>query len=223
MSMGDDMTQLVVARKTVAYVKEHAIKGNAESVLDAVDEFSKNLEHAMHVGFEKGQILDSVVLNSNPTTTLELGTFFGYSAVRIARLLKPGSKLYCVDFSVEAVELSKELIEFAGLSDRVQVIHGTSTDVLKQFGAGDFPVTSFDFVFIDHLKSLYKSDLILLESLQLIKDKSVILADNILFPGAPAYAEYVRNNIKYQCTTFAIKSGNDSCADEMEKSIYTLK
>ena len=71
------------------------------------------------------------------------------------------------------------------------------------------------------MKTLYKTDILLLEKLNLIKQGSVILADNLLYPGAPDYRDYVRSNSKYKSTTFPCMSqDNEGVRDEMEKSIY---
>lgn len=42
-----------------------------------------------------------------------------------------------------------------------------------------------DFLFIDHDKKKYGSDLQLLEDWGLIQKGTVVIADNILYPGAP--------------------------------------
>ena len=198
------------------YVKKHAIEGNVDSVIEAVDKCCESVR-AMHVGKGKGEILDSVVKDCQPTSALELGAYFGYSALRAARLLKPGAMLYSIELDSEMLKVTTEMIEFAGMADKVKIIPGKSSDVIARFHNNEFPVSSFDFVLIDHDKTLYKADLILMEELKLLKKGTVVLADNIVYPGCPDYAEYVRNNPKYKCTTFPC-TGN--FYDEMEKSVY---
>ena len=51
--------------------------------------------------------------------------------------------------------------------------------------------TGLDFIFIDHWKDLYVPDLRVLESLNLIAPGTLIVADNIITPGAPEYVVYV--------------------------------
>jgi len=50
---------------------------------------------------------------------LEIGLDYGYSSVRIARLLPEGGKLFSLDPSTKKIEISMEIVEFAGLSDKV--------------------------------------------------------------------------------------------------------
>ena len=49
----------------------------------------------------------------------------------------------------------------------------------------------FDFVFLDHDKDTYIIDLKLLESRGWLTPSCTIVADNVVFPGAPGYLEYV--------------------------------
>ena len=213
--------QLAQGQGILDYVKKHAVKGDADSVIEAMNKYHDEVERTMAVGQKKGKILDSTIQECDPTTAVELGGFYGYSAIRIGRGLKPDAKLYSIELSPAMVKISTELIEFAGLSEQVTVVQGSSTETLQRFQSNEFPITSFDFVFIDHWKTLYKSDLLLMEKLNLIKQGSVIVADNIIFPGAPAYAEYVRNSSKYKSTTFTVPVlSKPDIFDEMEKSIF---
>lgn len=67
-----------------------------------------------------GTILDSVVCEVSPGSALELGTYCGYSTVRIARLLPPGTKLITVEFNPDFAKVARQVIEFAGLQDKVR-------------------------------------------------------------------------------------------------------
>lgn len=59
---------------------------------------------------------------ANPSVALELGTYCGYSAVRISRLLKAGARLLTVEFNPEFAAIAKQMIEFAGVQDKVNTI-----------------------------------------------------------------------------------------------------
>lgn len=47
---------------------------------------------------------------------------------------------------------------------------------------------------------MYLRDFKLLEELGLITSGTMIVADNVIIPGAPGYLEYVRNNPNYKTT-----------------------
>ena len=53
------------------------------------------------------------------------------------------------------------------------------------------PAEQFDFVFMDHWKGEYATDLRRLEALGLLAPGCAVLADNVLFPGAPELLDYL--------------------------------
>lgn len=67
-----------------------------------------------------GCILDSVVTEVNPETVLELGTYCGYSTVRIASLLPPQAKLITLEFNPGNAAIARQVIAWAGLEDKVK-------------------------------------------------------------------------------------------------------
>ncbi|KAF7240801.1 Catechol O-methyltransferase [Varanus komodoensis] len=117
-------------------VSYNAIRGDPESVLDCIDKYCSKNEWAMNVGDEKGLILDKIVEEIDPSIVLELGTYCGYSAIRIARLLKPKARLLTVENNAEFVPIAKEIIEIAGLSDKVLSLDGTGLQNLQGYQEG---------------------------------------------------------------------------------------
>lgn len=57
-------------------------------------------------------------------------------------------------------------------------------------------IDTVDFVFVDHAKEMYVNDVELLFEKGLLKKGSLILADNLLYPGSPMYVEYLKDNPK---------------------------
>ncbi|XP_060104927.1 catechol O-methyltransferase [Heteronotia binoei] len=200
-------------------VSYNAIKGNPQSVLDCIDKYCSKCEWAMNVGDEKGLILDKIVEETDPSVVLELGTYVGYSAVRIARLLKPKARLLTIEFNSEFVPFAKEIIEIAGVSDKVTILEGHSEDIIPQLKK-KYEVEKLDFVFLDHWKERYASDTILLEECGLLRKGSVLLADNIIYPGAPEFIKYIRNNKRFECTNYPSHLEYMKVEDSMEKAVY---
>ncbi|ONI45410.1 hypothetical protein AN641_04240 [Candidatus Epulonipiscioides gigas] len=64
--------------------------------------------------------MDLVVMETSPSTVLELGTYCGYSTVRIARLLLPATKLITVEMNPEHAHVARQVIQYAGLQDKVR-------------------------------------------------------------------------------------------------------
>ncbi|CAH2295590.1 Catechol O-methyltransferase [Pelobates cultripes] len=107
-------------QRVLAFVQKNAVRGDPQSVIDNIDKYCSQREWAMNVGDQKGLILDKIVKETNPSVLLELGTYCGYSAVRIGRLLKPGARFYTLEINPTFAAIAKQIIEFAGLKDKVR-------------------------------------------------------------------------------------------------------
>lgn len=191
------------ARKLLTYIHElpkdklDSIRGNPEKVLKEIDQFSKHVQ-VMNIGEIKGKIIVDKIRERKPSIMVELGCYFGYSAVMFGHELKsnPKSKYYSFEANPEYAEIAREVIDLAGLSDKVEILVGKASEnlpkfqrVLKDKHGSDAKV---DFIFIDHWKDLYLPDLRVIESLALIEPGTFIVADNIYRPGAPEYVRYVQ-------------------------------
>lgn len=66
---------------------------------------------------------------------LELGAYCGYSAVRMGRLLSPGARLLTIEFNPEYAAITQQMLDFAGLQDRVW--HLLMTEGILGTGDGD--------------------------------------------------------------------------------------
>lgn len=85
-------------------------------------ELCSYVSHIIVLSVYLGAILDSVVCEVSPSTALELGTYCGYSTVRIARLLPPGTKLITLEFNPDYAAVARQIIEYSGLQDKVRVL-----------------------------------------------------------------------------------------------------
>uniref|UniRef100_A0A8C3J028 catechol O-methyltransferase n=1 Tax=Calidris pygmaea TaxID=425635 RepID=A0A8C3J028_9CHAR len=149
-------------QRILNFVLQNAVRGDPRSVMDTIDKYCSQKEWAMNVGDEKGLILDKTVEELQPSVALELGTYCGYSAVRIARLLKAGARLLTVEFNPEFAAIAKQIIEFAGVQDKVKILEGPSEEIIPQLKK-KYEVDTLDFVFLDHWKDRYTPDTILIQ------------------------------------------------------------
>ncbi|XP_069033889.1 catechol O-methyltransferase A [Embiotoca jacksoni] len=206
-------------RRLLQAVSLNAVRGDPDSVVTAIDHFCTHTEWAMNVGDEKGAILDSVVMETSPSTALELGTYCGYSAVRIARLLPPATRLITVEMNPEYARVARQVIRHAGLQDKVCVLEGESADLIPKM-ADMFGIQTFDFVFLDHWKDRYLPDVTLLEDCGLLARGSVVLADNVICPGAPEYLNYIRSNRRFSSRFYRAHLEYTRVLDGLERSEY---
>ncbi|PIO38544.1 hypothetical protein AB205_0116640, partial [Aquarana catesbeiana] len=165
------------------------------------------------------EILDAVVLETRPRWVLELGTYCGYSTVRIARLLPPGARLVTIEMNPHYAQVAKEVIRHAGLEAQVELLVGSSSILIPQLKK-KLDIEKFDLVFIDHWKVSYLPDTKLLEECGLLRAGSVLLADNVVCPGSPDYLQYVRNSPQYQSQYFQSYLEYLQVEDGLEKSVF---
>jgi catechol O-methyltransferase len=175
------------------YVMTNSIKGDAQNVLDVIDKFCSE-QWMMNIGNLKGLILDDEVVKKAPARVLEIGTYCGYSAIRIARLLADGAHLYTLEINIENIKVAQQIITQAGLTNKITFVNSNLEKYIETMKAPE----PFDLIFIDHWKDQYLSDFRILEIYGLIKPGTVIVADNILYPGAPDYKAYLMSNGDYE-------------------------
>jgi caffeoyl-CoA O-methyltransferase len=111
----------------------------------------KNAMPEIQVGASEGKLLTLLTRMVSAQKVVEIGTLAGYSALRIARALAPGGKLWSLELDPRHAEVARGNIAAAGLADRVQVLVGPALESL----AGLVPHAPFDAVFVDADKSGY--------------------------------------------------------------------
>jgi len=182
----------------VDHVVTHARPGDVDDAIRIVDSFCRHNSFLINVGDEKGTILDEAVRRVRPRRLLELGTYCGYSALRMARVMPPDAQLYSVEFNPGNAAIARRSLAHAGVANRVTVVVGTLGDggatlrrLRDEYG---FVEGSLDLVFLDHDKHAYVPDLQRIVGEGWLHPGSVVVADNIRFPGVPTYHSYMRDH-----------------------------
>lgn len=178
-----------------AHVEATAAPGDVDAALTAIDRFAREQAMLVNVGDEKGLLLDAAVRRADPAVVLELGTYCGYSALRIARAA-PTARVVSVEFAAANAEVARRIWAHAGVADRLTCVVGTIGDgghtldaLAREHGLGAGAV---DLVFIDHDKNAYLSDLCSIVDRGWLHPGSIVVADNVRVPGAPGYRRYMR-------------------------------
>jgi catechol O-methyltransferase len=179
----------------VQYVLANARHGDIHDVLATIDRFAYDESILINVGDEKGTLLDAAVRRANPSLALELGTYCGYSALRIAAAAQ-AAHVYSVELAAANAANARQIWEHAGVADRITCVVGTIGDGGKTLDAlaaeHGLGAGSVDFVFLDHDKNAYLADLRSIMTLGWLHSGSIVVADNIKIPGAPKYRAYMR-------------------------------
>src|SRR6201991_3521741 len=111
----------------VDYVLKNAKAGDVDGVLATLDRFAYEKSMLINVGDEKGALLDAAVRRADPKLALELGTYCGYGALRIARAA-PAAKVCSVELAEANAANARQIWAHAGVADRVTCVVGTIGD-----------------------------------------------------------------------------------------------
>jgi catechol O-methyltransferase len=179
-----------------AYVVARARPGDLHDVIGVIDHFCYRQSFMMNVGDEKGEILDRAVQRARPRRLLELGTYCGYSALRMVRVMSPEARLWSIEFSEANARLARRIWDHAGIGDRATVVVGSLGDggqtIARLEAEHGFAHGSVDFVFVDHDKAAYLPDLERILHRGWLHAGAVVVADNVKVPGAPKYRAYMK-------------------------------
>jgi predicted O-methyltransferase YrrM len=132
----------------------------------------------IEVPAESGALLATLVRATGARRVLEVGTLFGYSAVRMARALPPGGHLDTLELLDAHADFAEGVLRDAGLADTVTVHRGPALESLRALEG------PYDLAFVDADKEGYPG--YLEECLRLVRSGGVIAFDNVAMAGRVA-------------------------------------
>ncbi len=167
-------------------------EGDVEGILNALDAFARQKLWLMTVGPVKGKLLQEAASRVSPgTTVIELGTYIGYGALKLHQVVPETCAVLTLENDKRRATLARRLLRHARVTHRVTVIEGTLSERIDLVKAA----APIGLVFFDHKKNKYLDDLRLLESSEMIGNAgTVIVADNVVLPGAPEFLGHLRNS-----------------------------
>jgi caffeoyl-CoA O-methyltransferase len=124
-------------------------------------------------GHLQGKMLEFISMMIKPEKILEIGTFTGYSAICLAKGLKPGGKLFTVELNDEMSEFSQSYFQKSGVSSKIIQLTGRAQDVVPELDL------EFDLAFIDGDKREYTEYYNMI--IRKIRPGGFIIADNVLW------------------------------------------
>jgi catechol O-methyltransferase len=166
----------------------------------------------INVGPDKGSRVIDLIKSHKPKILVELGTYIGYSSILFGDTLKEVAKqegwkdgewgIWSLEFDPNIANVARSIVSLAGLDGFITILTGAASDSLKKLKSESI-LERIDLLFIDHKEDLYVADLKVCEELEFLKKGSVVVADNVLIPGAPEYRKYVREKENFE--TEAVK------------------
>ncbi len=136
---------------------------------------AKVLRPRMLSGHMQGKFLEMISTLMQPEIILEIGTYTGYSAICLAKGLKPGGKLHTIDHNPELEDFTRQFFDRAGISSHIEYHIGEALDVLPKLQG------PFDMAFIDADKENYIT--YYEQIMEKLRPGGLILADNVLWSG----------------------------------------
>ena len=119
--------------------------------------------------------IKEILKEEKPKRILEIGTAVGYSASRFAEYTDEDCIIDTIEIDEVRANEALENVKKIGVSERINIMIGNAVDILPTIKE------EYDIVFIDAAKGKYP--IFLEESMKLIKDNGIILADNVLYKG----------------------------------------
>lgn len=106
-----------------------------------------------------------------------------------------GLKIYSLELDPAFAAIARQIAQLAGLDHIIEVVEGTAASSITSL-VKEKKITNVDFLFLDHVEDLYEQDFKVVEASGVLKRGAVVVADNVVRPGAPEYREFIRGDVK---------------------------
>lgn len=144
-----------------------------------------------------GRFLSLMAQTVGAKKAIEVGTFTGYTALKIAQALPADGRLVCCDISTEWTDMGKKYWQAAGVDKKIDLQIAPALQTLESLSP---EAGSFDFAFIDADKLNYIN--YYEACLKLLRSGGLIILDNMLWSGD------VADNTIQDATTVALRELN---------------
>ena len=123
----------------------------------------------------EGTLLQLLVICTNATRILEIGTFTGFSTQMMASAMPENGRIITCDIDKETSEIANEYFLKSEHGEKVEQKLGPALETMSGLEGG------FDIIFIDADKENYSA--YYERSLELLSDRGLIVIDNVLWGG----------------------------------------
>jgi caffeoyl-CoA O-methyltransferase len=166
----------VVAREAEQYAAAHTTPMSA--LLEEIESFTltRTPHPSMLTGRVEGRFLQLVTQLSGARRVVEIGTFTGYSALAMAEVLPGDGQILTIDHDPHYAKIARDFFDRSPVGGKITLRVAEALKVLETL-----PDAETDLVFIDADKPNYSA--YYGESMRILRDAGLILADNVLWYG----------------------------------------
>jgi caffeoyl-CoA O-methyltransferase len=196
--------------KAQAYAEKYSLQ--EDDFLNEIESKSRlHPESHMLSGTLQGKFLELVSKLLQPTYILEIGTFLGYSALCLAKGLKPGGELHTLEMDEVSASVAHTNFKKSKTENKIILHTGNALKLLEKISK------PWDLVFMDADKTGYVDYYKAL--VPKLKPGCLIIADNVLFHGQVLENEVKGKNAK------AIQAFNEMVLSDnrVERVMLTLR
>ncbi|MDR1498762.1 MAG: O-methyltransferase [Rickettsiales bacterium] len=174
-----------------------------DEVLHEIRKEGVAVNRPINIAPEDGKLLQLLIGIGKYKKILEIGTFYGYSTIWLARAVGNGI-VYTIEKDTNSIEKAKINFANANLQEKIKIIEGAAEDVLLTLDE------EFDMIFIDADKNHYLEYLDSIE--KHLKVGGLMVADNTLLSGAVYSKELpyrIRQSTREKMQEFNRRLAND--------------
>lgn len=191
---------MIIDERMAAYI-DSLDRGNTP-FLDEIEKYA--LETQVPVIRKSMQsLLKFLLAFSKPKNILEVGTAIGFSALLMHEYSPTDCRITTIEKYEKRIPIAKENFAKAGAEDRITLLEGDATDILKHLEG------SYDLIFMDAAKGQYIH--FLPDILRLLPPGGLLVSDNVLQDG-----DIIESR-------FAVTRRNRTIHARMRDYLYELK
>jgi len=186
--------QGIIEKEQIEYLDR--LRTEPDELLKEMEKYARE-NFVPIINWSAAEFLEQMITIHKPENVLELGTAIGYSAIRVARVLKENAHLDTIELCEASVKMATRNITKADLQNKITVHYGNAHKILPTIKK------EYEFIFLDADKKDY-IELFKL-SISKLKKGGVIFVDNLLWKGRVAQNDTEK---RYKASTACVKEFN---------------
>ncbi|MBO7358030.1 MAG: O-methyltransferase [Lachnospiraceae bacterium] len=163
---------MIESERITSFINSFASPNSEE--LDKLEQYSIETNVPI-VRKEMQQLIKYLLKQTQPKNILEVGTAIGFSSLLMLENLPKDSHITTIEKYEKRIPKAKENFEKFNATDRITLIEGDATEVLKEL------TDTYDFIFMDAAKGQYIN--FFPDIMKRLEAGGILLSDNVMQDG----------------------------------------